>query len=71
MRKKVKLFPFALIACVALNLFPLSACNETDENVLRIASWDEYIDEGGEDSYAEGSAPMYEEFVAWYKQTYK
>ncbi len=51
MRKMKRLFPFALVACLAVGMLPMSACNETDENVLRIASWDEYIDEGGEDSY--------------------
>lgn len=71
MKLKRKLFPFALICAIACNLAPLSACNETgDKNVLRIASWDEYIDEGGEDSYVEGSLPLYEEFEQWYLQTY-
>lgn len=71
MKTAKKLFPFALVACLALSTFPLSGCaNNNNENVLRIASWDEYIDEGGEDSYVEGSAPLYEEFVEWYKETY-
>lgn len=71
MKKTRKAFPFALIACLALNVLPLSGCSESgDENVLRIASWDEYICEGGEDSYVEGSRPLYEEFVDWYKETY-
>ncbi len=42
--------------------------NKHNQNVLRIASWDEYIDEGGEDSYIEGSRPLYEEFEDWYFQ---
>ena len=46
----------------------LNSANSSNENVLRIASWDEYIDEGGEDSYIEGSKPLYEEFEDWYFQ---
>lgn len=46
----------------------LNSANSFNENVLRIASWDEYIDEGGEDSYIEGSKPLYEEFEDWYFQ---
>ena len=57
--------------------FHLVACanEQTDtgyeENVLRIASWDEYIDMGGEDSYySADSRPLYEEFEDWYKEVY-
>ena len=71
MKTKRKLIPFALICAVGFNLLPFSACNETsNDNVLRVASWDEYIDEGGEDSYVKGSQPLYEEFEVWYKQVY-
>ncbi len=71
MKKTKNLFPFALIACIALNILPLSGCStNSEENVLRVASWDEYIDEGGEDSYVEGSSPLYEEFETWYKEVY-
>ena len=71
MKRVKKLIPFALIACFSLQILPLSGCTEdNEENVLRVASWDEYIDEGGEDSYVEGSRPLYEEFVDWYKETY-
>ena len=73
----------ALYSALAINLLfislcmsscqsPINANDDRNENVLRIASWDEYIDEGGEDSYAEGSRPLYEEFEDWYfKQTGK
>ena len=65
MRKK--LIPFALTACLFASTLPFTACSKSqDENVLRIASWDEYIDEGGEDSYVEGSRALYEEFADWY-----
>ena len=65
MRKKF--IPFALIVCLTAGTISLSACNKAQEkNILRIASWDEYIDEGGEDSYKEGSRALYEEFEDWY-----
>ncbi|MBQ8685864.1 MAG: extracellular solute-binding protein [Clostridia bacterium] len=64
---KKRFLPFALIACLAATALPLTACTDTqEENVLRIASWDEYIDEGGADSYVEGSRALYEEFEDWY-----
>lgn len=55
-----------------LSALPLTACDNAvrkgngNEHVLRVASWDEYIDEGGEDSYAEGSDALYDEFCSWY-----
>ena len=68
----------ALTACLLLSSINLAACNNNgnttqtrDENVLRVASWDEYIDMGGEDSYySADSRPLYEEFEDWYKETY-
>ena len=49
MKKTISL---SLAACLATALFPLTACNTQNqstqnENILRVASWDEYIDEGG------------------------
>lgn len=43
----------------------LSACGDKTP-VLRVASWAEYIDEGGEDGYIENSKPLYEDFEDWY-----
>ena len=70
-----KIIATALCLTFIAASLPLTACNNTAQstsksrkNVLRIASWDEYIDEGGEDSYKEGSKPIYEEFVDWYKE---
>ena len=70
MRRKLS---FALAAMMLLSISPLTACKNENgglkkgENVLRIASWDEYIDMGGEDSYySPDSLPIYEEFEAWY-----
>ena len=72
MKRMKRTIPFALLACIALSSFPLGGCNgETAENVLRVASWDEYICEGGEDSYVGADAlPLYEEFEIWYEQVY-
>lgn len=71
MKHTKKLFPFALIFCIAITSAPLSACSTaTNENVLRVASWDEYIDEGGEDSYVPDSNPLYVEFEQWYEENY-
>ena len=67
----------ALTSLLLLSSINLVACTDTtstqtrDENVLRVASWDEYIDMGGEDSYYSADArPLYEEFEDWYKETY-
>lgn len=56
---------FVLALTLALCALPLSSCG--DGNVLRIASWDEYIDEGGEDSYL-GGASMIDDFKKWYRE---
>lgn len=70
-------FSTALSVLLLLSSLNLTACNNTtpsqtrNENLLRIASWDEYIDMGGEDSYySADSRPLYEEFEDWYKETY-
>ncbi len=72
MRKRLS---FALATMLLFSVSPLTACknenggNKKGENVLRIASWDEYIDMGGEDSYySADSLPIYEEFEAWYNE---
>ena len=57
--------------CFLLSALPLSACSTkkadttSSDNVLRIASWDEYIDMGGE--VYEGDDPDLLDFKAWYK----
>jgi len=69
-----KHFSIALSAFLLLNTLQLAACStanspikKRNENVLRVASWDEYIDMGGEDSYySPDSLPIYEEFEDWY-----
>ena len=68
MKRMKKITPFLLLSCLALSTLPLAACGEADdESVLRIASWDEYICEGGEDSYFGEGAPLYEEFERSHK----
>ena len=65
----------ALCVTLLLSTLSFSSCNTgantigaQADNVLRVANWDEYIDEGGEDSYVENSRPLYEEFEDWYFQ---
>ena len=70
---------FFALAASSLFLLPslslFSGCGE-ETTVLRVYNWEEYIDEGGEDSYAydpveNPDAPsMIEDFEAWYKETY-
>ncbi len=74
MKQKLSL---ALSALLLLGSVSFSACTQNgprsngEAGVLRIASWDEYIDMGGEDSYySADSRPLYEEFEDWYKKTY-
>ncbi len=74
MRRKISV---ALSALLALGSLSFTACKNpangtqgSREGVLRVASWDEYIDMGGEDSYAVGSRPLYEEFEDWYEENY-
>ena len=69
MRKKIaNLLAFTL----SFSILALPACNSaigsntSDRLVLRVGSWDEYIDTGGEDSYIEGSKALYDEFVDEY-----
>ncbi len=77
MKKQISL---ALSAFLLLGSVGLSACTSKDgattsnENVLRVASWDEYICMGGKDAYGSDETPdqlpLYEEFELWYKQVY-
>lgn len=67
MKKKI---PLLLAGLISLSSIPSLASCTNDEVVLRIASWDEYIDEGGDDSYIEGSNSMVEDFERWYEKKY-
>lgn len=75
---KRKRFISCLLAFVLLlpTLFSLSGCAAKDTVVLRVFSWEEYIDEGGEDSYAASDKnpdplPIIEEFEKWYEEIYQ
>ncbi len=71
-----KQLSITLSLLLLLGSIGLTSCKQNTssgfrEGVLRVASWDEYIDMGGEDSYySSDSRPLYEEFETWYKQTY-
>ena len=73
MKRKLAL---SLIACFALSsLATFTGCSKGynaqgfNENVLRVASWDEYIDEGGEiDENGNETRALYEEFEDWYEE---
>ena len=65
--KKLSLY---LAGLLALSVLPSFTACDSGETVLRIASWEEYIDEGGDESYVEGSKSMIEDFEAWYEKTY-
>lgn len=68
MKKRIALALAALLAAsVPLSL---SSCSQK-VTVLRIASWEEYIDEGGDDSYIEGSNDLVTDFERWYEETYQ
>lgn len=68
MKKKLSIALAAFMLCSTLSL---TACGADDDTlVLRVGSWDEYIDEGGEDSYAEDADALYEEFAEWYFDEY-
>ena len=51
MRKRISAIGSAVLLLSLLGMPACSASNISNENVLRVASWDEYIDMGGEDSY--------------------
>ena len=58
-----------LLMLPALSLF--SGCASGDTIVLRVYNWEEYIDEGGEDSYYDPEANhMTTDFELWYRETY-
>ena len=87
MRKKLSA---VLAVCLLLSSASLTSCGipglgSLNGNVLRVASWDEYIDMGGEDVYDEKfmawyqetfhidlstAQPLYEEFLPWYHDNY-
>lgn len=73
-KKTASVLLSALLLLPSLTL--LGGCGGQDEVRLRVYNWEEYIDEGGEDSYAydpveNPDAPsMIDDFEAWYEDTY-
>ncbi len=70
MRKKLSA---AIAVCLLLSSTTFSSCgisslNTLDDNLLRVASWDEYIDMGGE--VYDTSDKDVADFVAWYKDVF-
>ncbi len=73
MKKKlsITLSLLLLLSCIGMSACKGDSVATRKEGVLRVASWDEYIDMGGEDSYySADSRPLYEEFEDWYKEKY-
>lgn len=71
MKKSILSTALALTLCLpSLALF--SGCSQKDTIVLRVYNWEEYIDEGGEESYYDPEANhMATDFELWYKETYE
>ena len=72
MRKK-RIGALALAAIAALpTLLIASGCGSDQTVVLRVFNWEEYIDEGGEDSWdgTEDAPAMIERFESWYEEQY-
>ncbi len=78
----MKRFSFILLSFIAMCIL-FSGCGNSDKEdivVLRVANWEEYIDEGGwdEEELIEldngekiiGEDPMVDEFEEWYKENY-
>lgn len=74
-KKTISVILSALLLLPSLAL--LGGCGGEQEIRLRIYNWEEYIDEGGEDSYAydpidNPDAPsMIDDFESWYEETYE
>ena len=67
-----KTLSITLSICLLLASLSATACTDkatntvVDENVLRVASWDEYIDMGGDFLDEKDDA----DYIAWYKNTF-
>lgn len=60
-----------LLLLIFISLFTLSACNnESEELVLRIYNWQDYIDDGTDDNGEKVSSSVIDEWAAWYEETY-
>ena len=83
MKKTKRLASIALSSLFLLPaVFFLTGCGEKADVTLRVFSWEEYIDEGGEGSYAydmladgeeledEDMSSMVKRFEKWYEKEY-
>ena len=73
-----------IASCLLLpTLGMLTGCGGKEVTVLKVYNWEEYIDEGGKDSYVydmlldegadpdgDDAPPIIEDFEAWYEETY-
>ena len=59
----------AVLAATLLSssFIALTACDSRP--VLKVASWEDYIDEGGDGSIDPNNQALYEDFEEWYKET--
>ncbi len=74
MKKKLSFLLSFLLTLGSLGACSTGGNSGFQENVLRVASWDEYICMGGEDAYGADEnpdmRPLYEEFENWYEEVY-
>lgn len=80
MKKIWMIFCFSLLFCSTVFFGCENKENQSEEIVLRIANWEEYLDEGGwdEDETIDldektkilGRENMVDDFESWYKKTY-
>ena len=71
---KLKRFGALVLATLAAipTLMFTAGCSNDKTVTLRIFNWEEYIDEGGEDSWdgTEDAPAMIQRFETWYEETY-
>jgi spermidine/putrescine transport system substrate-binding protein len=71
--KKI-LYTALAVCCLSSVFLTTAACGEKADVTLNVASWEEYIDEGGKDGYDAAELghskkkAMYEEFESWFKE---
>ena len=66
--KKINKLFICLIAL--FTILCLTACEEEDKLVLRVYSWEDYIDDGTDDDGNKISPSVMEDFEAWYLEKY-
>lgn len=69
---------YAVLGILAVCVFALFGCRQEETLVLRVANWEEYIDEGDWDEEIElsdgtticGEQALIDDFEEWYEETY-